>query len=159
MLSRLDRGLMIIERATAWLGGFVIFFLMFLVTAEVVLRSVANDPQQPRSEPRRVPQPRQGTERAEKRLLGDLFRLVRTPGDGERARRDGRSRPPVTIWRVEASIQTALGSGISAGTPLRVEGEGEDSIFGMIDELSRLEDETAEPHAGAGERAEHLRQF
>lgn len=44
LLSRLDRALMIVERFTSWLGGFVIFCLMFVVTAEVVLRRLFNSP-------------------------------------------------------------------------------------------------------------------
>lgn len=39
-------------------------------------------------------------------------------------------------FRLEATINSVVGESISAGTPMVVEGEGEDSIFTMVDELS-----------------------
>ncbi len=43
-LQRCDDALVRIETVTAWLGGFVIFLLMFMVTAEVILRRLFNSP-------------------------------------------------------------------------------------------------------------------
>lgn len=44
LLRGADRALMVVERATAWIGGAVIFALMLLVSAEVVLRRLFNAP-------------------------------------------------------------------------------------------------------------------
>ena len=44
VLAILDRGLARIELVTAWIGGLVIFLMMFLVTAEVVMRRLLASP-------------------------------------------------------------------------------------------------------------------
>lgn len=44
MLKAADRYLMRLEYATAWLGGLTIFAVMFLVTAEVLMRRLFNNP-------------------------------------------------------------------------------------------------------------------
>ena len=44
LLHCCDRALIRVETVTAWLGGLVIFLMMFLVTAEVFLRRLFNSP-------------------------------------------------------------------------------------------------------------------
>jgi len=39
-------------------------------------------------------------------------------------------------FRIEATLQRVTGSTVSPGTPIRVEGQGEDSLFAMVDELT-----------------------
>ncbi|MCJ7873187.1 TRAP transporter small permease [Phaeobacter sp. J2-8] len=44
MLDKLDKALMRIEYATAWIAGLTIFVIMLLVTAEVLMRRLFNAP-------------------------------------------------------------------------------------------------------------------
>jgi tetratricopeptide (TPR) repeat protein len=45
-------------------------------------------------------------------------------------------------FRIEARVRAALDNSVSEGTPISIEGAGEDAIFGMMDELSgRVRDE------------------
>lgn len=54
-------------------------------------------------------------------------------------------------FRIEARIRAALGSSLSEGTAISIEGAGEDAIFGMMDELSRRVREELGVAAGWGE--------
>jgi len=54
-------------------------------------------------------------------------------------------------FRLEASVQQTLGDSVSSGTPIRIEGKGEEALFTMVDELTdRIRDDLG-VSAGWGE--------